>query len=144
MNIVSFEQGESFLRQMVMNVRDALDSLPEQLRLAVWFGACLRFTPLETAEMMSVPVNSVGNLGARGLRRIADRLDSRQIRTDEQSIRIMLDVLAREPAPERLMQRIDGIVMKRCAFIDKRTFGRSVVKRRMFGRRRRDQLQTDE
>lgn len=99
-----------FLRNMIDEVREALDCLVETLRLAVWYNSGLRFSPAETAELLLVPVNSVANLDERGIRRIRERLGRRGVSTDDSSVRAVVCALAAQPASGRLLQRIDNIV----------------------------------
>jgi hypothetical protein len=148
MKIPTTGQNESFLRSMIRNVQEAMDCLPEQLRLAVWFNSCLRFTPLETAEILSAPVNSVGYLDDRAVRSIRESLGKSGIHTDDGSVRGVLCVLPEEPAPERLKRKIDDIVTGRAtealpgrsAFRSRRGYGRNMENWRLFRERRCERL----
>ncbi|MBA4389041.1 MAG: hypothetical protein C0404_13755 [Verrucomicrobia bacterium] len=102
-------QGAVFLSQMVGQVCDAFDTLPEPQRLVLWFRVSMGFNDVDCAEATSIPAGGIRVLAEQGMRGIADSLLRHGIHTDEHSVAAVLSALACRRAPAPLRNRIAAL-----------------------------------
>jgi hypothetical protein len=107
--IVESADCRTHLQSIMGAVRKALDDLPEETRLSVWFQTCLHFSEEETADLLSVPANAAKASLAEGIGQMVDAMAGTGVMTDPVSILTALRVLPVERAPASLTRKIAAI-----------------------------------
>lgn len=98
--------GELLVSRMMGTLRGALDDLPEQPRLALWFSLCLKLPDEETSDITRIPSLRLSRVVDRGVRDVLKLLAANGIITDCVSIKAALPALAGERAGPLVFRRI--------------------------------------
>lgn len=98
------------LSQRANEVMQALDSLPEQYRKAIWVHCYHGLSYKNAAEMLEIPEKRLGNQLQNGLQRLRARLADRGVHASVAAIAAFLPTLPIESAPAGVLNAIAGIV----------------------------------
>jgi hypothetical protein len=98
--------AESLVSRMMRGVRGAMDELPEDLRLAVWFSLCMKFGSAEAANIVQVPEAGIAQLVECGIDRMQTALARRGLIMDDISLRSALSALSWERASPAAVRRV--------------------------------------
>lgn len=103
---------ERFLLRRTMDaVRAAMDGLPEESKLAVWFSLCLKFTDGETARIVQMDEPRIAGVLTDCLDEMRVSLGTKGIVMDNSSLKAALAALSHEEAPAKSQQAVVSMAL---------------------------------
>ncbi|MBA4389040.1 MAG: hypothetical protein C0404_13750 [Verrucomicrobia bacterium] len=98
------------LSQRAAEVMEALDSLPEQYKKAIWVHCYHGLSYKEAAEMLDIPEKKLGNQLQNGLQKLRATLSDRGVHASVAAIVAAIPSLPAESAPAGLLNAIPALV----------------------------------
>ncbi|MBA4388659.1 MAG: hypothetical protein C0404_11810 [Verrucomicrobia bacterium] len=95
-----------FLSGMLAVIRSEFETLPAQMKLALWLKVRMDFSAVETAEVLGIPVASVQSQVVGGVFHLREAIARKGVMTDDRSLAAALTVLPVERTPESLRRTI--------------------------------------